>query len=215
MIGQKYLIALLVGIFFTFALPNAVSAETREESLKRQLLLNLNEQLKSLQAQLAEINGTKISTTTPPVGVSLKKSTGSFKKLNNEDGSDDSGEGKYMLQIAVAAGSDDLYIPVSIATGRKSNGLIYQVEGSERAESTATVSCSGENSVVVTSGSLSYCKVPKGMTVSFKVLVSVVGELKEEYRVVLGHINYKLNPSDLRYKKFLLKDIRTKLLKFR
>lgn len=214
MISKKLLILVVVIFCFATALPHSVQAETAEESLKKQLILNLDEKLKSLQAQLIELQGTKISTSTEPISIVLKSSSANFKRLRHIHGTDAAGEGKYMLKVEITAGKDALYIPVSITTGRKSNGLIYQVEGSERATSTATVTCNGEDSLIVTSGTLSYCKVPAGKTVNFKVLVTIVGPLREEYRVALGRINYKLNTNDSRYKKFLT-DIHTKLLKFR
>jgi len=200
-----------LAVFVLLLMPSFSYAETVEESLKKQLIQSLMEQVKALQSQVALIQK---ATSTATISAHVQRTSESFNVLRDKYGNGDTGVGKYTLVLDITADKDTLYIPVSIATGRKSNGLIYQVEGSERATSTATVSCRGENAVIVTSGTLSYCKVPAFKTVSFRVFVTVTASLREEFTVAIGLINYKLNPSDVRYKKYVT-DIRTKTLKFR
>lgn len=119
--------------------------------------------------------------------------------------------GKYSIFIDVTAIKDTIYLPVSIGSGRKSTGFIYQMEGVAAINSKATISYKGEGTTIVTSGSISYCKVPAGKTASFKIFAEIESAKPSGYRFVISRINYKFNPNDMRYKRFIT-EIGTKFL---
>ncbi len=111
--------------------------------------------------------------------------------------------GRYFLAVEVQAVSNTLYIPISIGSGRKSTGFIYVIEGDTESKSTASVDYEGKGASIITSGSISYCKIPSGRMALFKVRANVYGTPGQKYKFSLSRINYKINPNDLRYKKFL------------
>ncbi len=148
------------------------------------------------------------------IKIVVEKSEAHFSRAYDKIRSDDFGIGKYLLLLNVMASKETVYIPVSIASGRKSTGLIYHIEGTAGGVATVTVSSKGEGVATVTSGSISYCKIPAGKIATFKIIAQVTGSLGKEYKIVVSRINYKLNPNDLRYKRFLT-EIGTETLKFR
>lgn len=179
---------------------------------KEQRIKDLSEQAKKLQAQLTKMN--KTPNTVLPIQVSLLKTDAHFYTLQGKVQSDDVGIGKYNLYIDIVAGMDALYIPISIASGRKSAGFIYQIEGTAGGTSTATIKYKGDGITTVTSGAILYCKIPSGTTATFRIFAQVTGARRKAYKIVVSRINYKLNPNDLRYKRFLT-EISTDVLKFR
>ena len=171
---------------------------------KAQLISDLKKQVSKLQLQLTEI----------PMTLQLRDTDAHFSKLRNQKNSDDLGLGNYLLIVDITASKDTLYIPLSIASGRKSTGFVYQIEGSTKSSATATISSKGEGIMTVTSGSIAYCKIPAGKTTTFKIHAEVTGAEGKEYSVVISRINYKLNPNDLRYRRFLT-EVRSRTLKFK
>lgn len=149
-----------------------------------------------------------------PIQISLQKTQARFSKLRGMNGAKDLGLGKFLLLIDAQANKETLYIPISIASGRKSTGFIYQIEGTSGATGIADISFQGKDATTVTSGSISYCKIPIGKTATFKILAEVTGKLGKSYKIVISRINYKLNPNDLRYKRYLT-EISTESLKFK
>lgn len=132
---------------------------------------------------------------------------------------DDSGRtkphGQFTLQLDIIALQQTIYIPTSLASGKKPTGFVYQIEGTAPGMiSTTDISCKGEGIAQVTLGTLLYTKIPQGKTASFRIYVDIEGSLNKTYKVVINRINYKLDPSDARYKKFDV-DIATKELKFK
>ncbi len=156
----------------------------------------------------------KVITEDGIIKIAIEKSEAHFSRAYDKNRTDDFGIGKYALTLSVTALKEAVYIPVSIASGRKSTGLIYHIEGTAGGVATVTISSKGEGIATVTSGSISYCKIPVGKTASFKILAQVTGALGKEYKIVVSRINYKLNPNDLRYRRFLT-EIPTEALKFR
>lgn len=156
---------------------------------------------------------------TPPTGnehifFKVKESQTHFTKAKDEDGHT-IGRGQFLLQVDVMALQGTVYIPMSIASGKKPTGFVYQIEGTaEGAISTAQVSCKGEGITQVTLGTLVYAKIPQGKTANFRLVVHIKGSVNKVFKVVINRINYKLDPSDARYKKFDA-DIGTKELKFK
>ncbi len=111
--------------------------------------------------------------------------------------------GKYALQLTVSATKETLYIPASIGSGRVSTGFVYHIEGTEKGTSEAKITCRGEGIATITSGSISFWKLPVGKTALIKIYVQVTGSRRGRYKIVVSRINFKLNPNDQRYTRFL------------
>ncbi len=123
--------------------------------------------------------------------------------------------GQFTLYLDVIALQATLYIPTTLASGKKPTGFVYQIEGTAPGQiSTTEVSCKGEGVSQVTLGTLLYTKIPQGKTASFRIFVDMKGSLNKTYKVVINRINYKFDPSDARYKKFDV-SIATKTLTFK
>lgn len=111
--------------------------------------------------------------------------------------------GQFTLYLDIIALQQTLYIPTTLASGKKPTGFVYQIEGTAPGQiSTTEVSCKGDGISQVTMGTLLYTKIPQGKTASFRIYADIVGSLNKTYKVVINRINYKLDPSDARYKKF-------------
>ncbi|RJQ35019.1 hypothetical protein C4568_01700 [Candidatus Parcubacteria bacterium] len=137
-----------------------------------------------------------------------------FKRIPNPEGPD-SAVGNFFLKLDVTALQEAIYIPISIASGKKPTGFVYQIEGTAEGEiSTTDISCRGEGVSNVTLGTLLYAKIPVGSTATFRIQIEMKGKWGKEYKIVINRVNYKLDPSDARYKKFDTA-IGTKVLKLR
>ncbi len=136
------------------------------------------------------------------------------KKTRAQDGRA-AGQGQFNLVVDIIALQGAVYIPLSIASGKKPTGFIYHIEGSAQgALATAKITCKGEGVAQLTLGTLVYAKIPQGKTATFKMVVHIKGSPGKLYKVVINRINYKLDPSAARYKK-LDTAIATKTLKFK
>lgn len=135
------------------------------------------------------------------------------KRTKVDDGLDPV-TGKFWFTIDITAALQDIYFPISMASGKKPTGFVYQIEGTAQSSiSTTDISCRGEGVTQITLGTITYCKIPKGMTAEFRIRVEVRGQIGKLYRIVIYQINYKLNPSNARYQKSH-QDIHTKMVKF-
>lgn len=146
--------------------------------------------------------------------VRVQKSQGRHKRIRDPQGPD-SGIGEFFLLVDVTAQEKTAYIPISIASGKKPTGFVYQIEGTAPgAISTTDISCSGTGVTQITSGTILYAKIPKGKTATFRVLVEMRGKAGKEYTILIERINYKFDPGDARYQKFE-EEIRSKTLVFK
>lgn len=122
--------------------------------------------------------------------------------------------GKFSLTLEITAVQGDLYVPLSIASGKKPTGFVYQIEGTGPSSIVTTdISCKGNGITEVRLGTIVYSKIPKGMTGEFRIHIEVRGKIGKAYRVLIYQINYKNSPTDARYQKSLV-DIGTRMLKF-
>lgn len=177
---------------------------------KEQLIKSLQSQVKKLQSQLSEISTPGID---QYIHIKVLKIQERFERIKNPKGSDQ-GIGRFFLSLDITAKKQAVYIPVSIASGKKATGFIYQIEGTaigsiSRAEATAR----GERITQVTLGTILYCKIPAGKKSTFRIQIEIKGKVGKSYRIVINRINYKLDPSDARYKRFD-KEINTNFLRF-
>ena len=154
-----------------------------------------------------------LTTTEKHLLISVRDTKGSFKRKHVPDGPDPV-TGKFWFTIDIKAASKDIYLPISIGSGKKLTGFMYQIEGTAQGSiSTTDISCRGEGVTLITLGTIIYCKIPTGASARFRIRVEMRGQVGKSYRIAIHQINYKLNPSDARYQKSIL-DIHTKMLKF-
>lgn len=147
-----------------------------------------------------------------PLQVVVQKSQARFKKIRDPEVRN-TGLGEFFLLIDISALGKDLYIPLSIASGKKPAGFVYQIEGTSAASlSTTDISCSGKGVTQITLGTILYSRIPAGKTATFRILIEIRGTTGEAYRIVINRINYKFAPTDARYEKFL-DELSTKTLK--
>ena len=132
----------------------------------------------------------------------VQKTQARSKEIHNPDGPNRI-LGEFFLALNVTALQETVYIPISIASGKKPTGLVYQIEGTaEGVISTTDISCRGEGVSQVTLGTILYAKIPHGKTATFRILVEMNGKTGKEYKIVINRVNYKLDISGARYKKF-------------
>lgn len=147
------------------------------------------------------------------IKVRLEKTQGHFKRVRNPKGAD-SGIGEFLFLITITAVEETVYIPLSVASGKKPTGFVYQIEGTaEGSIVTTDITAKGKGVTQITLGTILYLKIPKGVTATFRLLVTMEGKAEKSYKIVINEINYKHDPSDARYKKYL-EDISSKTLKF-
>jgi hypothetical protein len=132
--------------------------------------------------------------------VDLKKYNQNFSRVRVPDGTD-IGLGNFNLNVDITAVKEDIYIPVSIASGKKPTGFVYQIEGTKPGSiKTADISCKGEGVTQITLGTIVYAKIPRGLTATFRIRIQIQGKIMASYRVVIREIRFKFDPSDARYK---------------
>lgn len=145
--------------------------------------------------------------------VDVKDTRESFKRTRIPDGPDRV-VGNYIFIVEVTALTEDLYLPMSVASGKKPAGFVYQIEGTAEGSIQKTdISCRGEKVTQVTFGTIIYCKIPAGMTAAFRIRIETRGQVGKSYKIVISQIHFKLNPLDARYQT-LIQNLQTKILKF-
>ena len=117
----------------------------RKESVSQEKLLKgLQSELKTLQSELIVAN--KIAGIDEYINVKVKKNQARFMRIKRKD-EDDKAVGKFLIQIDITSKQDTVFVPISIASGKKQTGFIYQIEGTgEGSISTANVACKGGRS---------------------------------------------------------------------
>jgi hypothetical protein len=149
-----------------------------------------------------------------PFAIKRTKSKADFVRTRNPNGPDQ-GTGTFLLELAITPAAATIYLPISIASGKKATGFVYQIEGTAAGTiDTTEITCHGDGVTKITLGTLLYAKIPVGTTATFRFLITIGGKIGKEYTVVINRINYKLHPTDARYTRFDT-ELRTKTLKFR
>jgi hypothetical protein len=168
-------------------------------------------QLKALEAQLAEA---KLREGIDPyIEVKIVKNQARFERVKKK-GVADRALGHFFLRIEILAEQRDVFVPLSIATGKKVAGMMYYIEGTDTAtpeQSELTVR--GEGVTQVTLGTLVFAKVPEGRRAIFEMRVTIAGSLAKTYRLIITRLNYKLALTDARYQQYR-KEIRSAGVKF-
>lgn len=154
----------------------------------------------------------KIPVADTALKVSIQKKQKRFKKIKNPNGPD-IGVAEFFLLLDVTAFTETIYIPLSIASGKKPTGFVYQIEGTAKGDiSTTDISCKGPGVTQVTLGTILYSKIPAGKKATFRILIEIRGRMQNTYSVVINRINYKRDMAATRYEK-LLGEIRSDTLR--
>jgi hypothetical protein len=163
-------------------------------------------QIKALEAQLVEAK--KREGIDPYIEVKVTRKRAHFERVRRAEAADRV-LGHFSLQIEVLAEQADVYIPLSIATGKKVAGMMYRLEGTGAATpEEASMTVRGEGVVHVTLGTLVFAKIPQGSHALFAVRVTIAGVAGKTYTLVIARLNYKLHLTDVRYQQYL-KEIRS------
>ncbi len=167
----------------------------------KKLVKDLNAKLKVLQSELIEAN--KLEGKDPFIGVKVKKNQGRAERVKQKDAVDTL-VGTSYLEIEITAKDGDVFIPISIASGKKVAGFMYQIEGTAEGRiATADVRVRGEGVLQVTVGTVHYAKIPAGKTASFEIRSTIRGTFGKTYAIVITRIHYKLRLADARYEQYL------------
>lgn len=111
--------------------------------------------------------------------------------------------GQFNLTLDITALLGTVYIPASIASGKKPTGFVYEIEGTGEGNIfTTSFKCSGVEVTQVMLGTLRYIKIPQGQTAKIEMIIIIDGRWGDSYRILITRVNYKLSPTDARYKKF-------------
>lgn len=163
----------------------------------KRVLKELNTQLKTLQEELAAVN--KAAGISDHLTVKLTTNQAHFKRTETRDG-ENKNFGIFYLQIDVTAKAATIYIPISIASGKKPTGFLYHIEGTAAGSiGTADIKCRGESMTEVTIGTIQFAKIPPKTTATFTIQVTMEGKRAKVYTINLPRINYKLSLNAARY----------------
>lgn len=161
----------------------------------------LTSQVAKLQAELDAIH--KAAGVDANIDVVRRKNQARFERIKTK-GAADKGVGHYFISIDITAKKQSVYIPLSIASGKKPTGFSYHIEGTAAgAIMRADVTCRGEGVTQITLGTIVYVKIPAGKTGTFRILVDIRGKIGNEYKLLIYRINYKLALTDARYLQYL------------
>lgn len=112
--------------------------------------------------------------------------------------------GKFLIGLSITAAQLPVYIPLSVASGKKTAGFMYHIEGTaEGSIVAAEVRVRGKGISQIKVGTLLYAKVPVETTASFELRITIRGSEKKSYRIAITRINYKTNLTDTRYHQYL------------
>jgi hypothetical protein len=177
----------------------------------KKLVKELQAQLKVLQAQLVQAN--KLEGKDAYIEVKVKKNQAHFERIKQK-GEDDRAVGKFYIEIDITAKEENIFIPISIASGKKTAGFMYQIEGTAPGSiATADIRVRGDGVTQVTLGTLLYAKIPTGKTASFEIRATTRGAFGKTYKIVFTRLNYKLHLTDARYQQYL-KEIHSESVRF-
>ncbi|HWH16478.1 MAG TPA: hypothetical protein VNU25_02770 [Candidatus Paceibacterota bacterium] len=155
-----------------------------------------------------------MNTPEPGVVIKVKDLKESARRIPDPD-KPDPVHGKFWFTIDITALAQDVYVPLSVASGKKPAGFMYQIEGTAPGAIKSTdISSKGDGILQVTHGTILYAKIPAGKTATFKLRIEMRGALNKTYGITLYQIQYKWSPTDARYQK-LAQAIRSKMEKFK
>ena len=171
----------------------------------------LKVQIKDLQGKLIIAN--KLEGKDSYIDVKVKKNQSRFQRIKKK-GEEDKAEGKFYIEIAITAKEQEVFVPVSVASGKKTAGFMYQIEGTAPGSIvTTSVKVQGEGVSQITLGTLLYTKIPTGKTAVFRIQATIRGAFNREYKIVFARLNYKLQLTEVQYHQYL-KEIHSDTVSF-
>jgi hypothetical protein len=171
----------------------------------------LSTKLTQLQSEL--VLAKKLAGDDMHIEVKVRGSRTRFTRVSIEAGPD-KGFGQFTLTLAITAKQATVYMPLSVASGIRTAGFMYQIEGTTAgAIKTTTLTCEGSGVTQVAVGTLLYAKIAPGATALCTIDATVRGQVAQTYKIVITRINYKLNVTDARYQQYL-KPLESKSLRF-
>jgi hypothetical protein len=160
----------------------------------------LTSQVKTLETALKAQK--KVEGIDDNITVKVQKRDANFKRTKVIDGPDKA-VGRYTLDITITSKAPSVFVPLSIASGKKPTGFIYHIEGTgDSAITTATVSARGTGIRQITQGTLEFIEIPKGASTTFRLQIEIRGQVGRSYQIVVNRINYKLTLADARYQQY-------------
>lgn len=178
---------------------------------QKALTKELNLRVTKLQKELTEVQ--KADDMNAYLMVKQRKSQSRFERVKVADGPD-KGIGHYFMQLEITAAKETVVIPLSIASGKKVAGFMYQIEGTgEGSVSRASVEAKGDGVTQVTLGTLVYAKIPAHKTATVRIQTELRGNIGKVYACIFYRINYKLQVTDARYMQYT-KEIHSETLRF-
>lgn len=168
---------------------------------EKKRLKEINAQLKVLQDKL--VVAKRLEGKDDYIDVKVKNKQSRSERIKKKGGAD-TVLGKFYMQIEVTAKQSAVFIPLSVASGKRTAGFMYQIEGTaEGSVVTAEPRVRGEGVSQVKVGTLLFVKIPVGKTASFEIRTTIRGKSKKEYKIVITRLNYKLSLSETRYQQYL------------
>lgn len=173
------------------------TAQTPKQKQVQKQIKEITKQVEKLQT--AHANALHIENA---LGIRIVKSQSRFERIKNPKGADH-GVGSYLLIVGIQAKKEDIYIPISIASGKKTAGFMYQLEGTAKGTlAGSSIACKGEGTSVITIGTIVYAKIPTGKKAEFRMQFEIKGKVGQSYKAVISRINYKHTPTDARYTQY-------------
>ncbi len=183
----------------------------KTDATNKKILKGLNAEVKILQAKLVQAK--KMEGKDDYINVKVQKNQARFKRIKQK-GVEDKAVGNFYIEIDITAKKEPVFVPLSVASGKKTAGFMYQIEGTgEGSIVTTDTKVRGEGVSQVTVGTLLYAKIPTGKTASFQIQTTIKGSFGKTYKIVFTRLNYKLQIADARYQQYL-KEIPSKSVKF-
>jgi hypothetical protein len=143
--------------------------------------------------------------------------TSALFQANHSFNSTALGVGNYNLYFNVTAGSQTIFVPLTIGTTATS-GVAYIIASPNQSQTqptvTISVQCSGSNTSTVYAD-VGYCKIPAGQTAQFSVSASIPAPTGSSYGINVSEIGYKTDPLSASYSSYTpSQKIATSLLSF-
>ena len=172
-----------------------ISAEDKKR------IKGLSAEVKILQEQLVQAQ--KLEGKDAYIGVKVKKKQARAERIRLDDAKDKV-LAKFYIELDITTKKENIFIPLSIASGKKTAGFMYQIEGTALGSiATADITVRGEGVTQVTVGTLLFAKIPAGKTATFQIHAVVRGLFGKTYKIVFTRLNYKLQLTDARYQQYL------------
>lgn len=168
---------------------------------KKKLLKELTTKLKGLQAE--QVIAKKAEGIDDYIKVKAGKRQARFKRIK-QDGKKDRTEGTFLIELEITAKTSEVLIPISIASGKKTAGFMYYIEGTAEGKIiSADVTARGEGVMQIKQGTLTYAKIPSGKVAEFRILAEIGGRTGQTYKIIINRLNYKLNLAQTQYYQYL------------